>query len=86
MLGFPFLQGSQRNVSRGQEMAWSVCGRERVVLFWQKYSVGVCKLEDNLGLGSNFTGGADGILFHFKSLAIKCCVPLFFLCVCKYHL
>lgn len=84
MLGFPFLQGSQRNVSRGQEMAWSVCGQERVVLFWQKYSVGVCKLEDNLGLGSSFTGGPDGILFHFKSLAIKCYVPLFFLCV--YHL
>ena len=56
------------------------------LLFWQKYSVSVCKLEDNLGLGSSFTGGTDGILFHFKSLAIKCCVPLFFLCVCKYHL
>ena len=47
--------------------------------FGRKYSVSVCKLEDNLGLGSSFTGGTDGILFHFKSLAIKCCVPLFFL-------
>lgn len=81
MLGFPFLQGSQRNVRRGQEMAWSVCGRERVVLFWQKYSVGVCKLEDNLGLGSSFTGGTDGILFHFKSLAKVLCFFVFLVCV-----
>lgn len=38
---------------------------------WQKPLVGVYNLGDNLGPVSSFTQSVDGILFHFKSLAIN---------------
>lgn len=45
---------------------------------WQRHSVSVCKLGGNPGLAFSFARGPDGILCHFKSSAISCCVPLSF--------
>ena len=78
--GFPFWQGTHRNVRTVQDNVLGASAAENGRrCLWQNCSVGVCKLGDNLDLASNFTWGPDGILFHFKSLAINCGVSLFFL-------
>lgn len=72
--------GGHGNVSTAQEMAGSERGQEWVVYLWQKHSVGVCKLGDNLGLAFNFTWRTDGILFHFNpwlSIVVFFCFSCF---------